>query len=669
MIRARIKTALETVWERRYRKELSKKKITYDEWIKCRELPAQEETETDLHAETDPAAFFGCTETAEAVIFYAGDGRPSKNMKGSVASFFREHPQIVLAYGDEDVQDRASGERRSPWYKPDWSPDTFCSYFYWGSVCAVRRTWLETVLNPEEARKAPLLSPMDFYHWLERLIEKAGGFAPDCNSIGHIPEILFHDSAESAQIRFQQYGGADPGKPKQSLVSVIIPSKDNPGLLRQCIQSLSACAKDVPWELVVVDNGSTAENRRQIQDFLQTVPVRHIYLYQPMEFNFSRMCNLGAKKAAGDMLLFLNDDVEMCCEDCLRKMAEKASLPYVGAVGIKLYYPDSRKIQHDGITNLPMGPVHKLQYLEDNENYYYGRNLFDWNVIAVTGACLMCGRERFLKAQGFCEELKVAFNDVAFGFQLRRLGFYNVVLNKVFAYHHESLSRGSDNASAEKTMRLQAEWRKLYELYPDMAEKDPYYPEGLNRDSSDTKIRLAYITAGNRPQAFMPKVMKPYHPKLRRDDCLMVGMEQTEADKLQGYSVVLGDNNACYEKELLLLLLKKNGETEENPEETDPFGTMPAKEITPEILRREKPVVYVQPLVGQYRFDLEENLPDQRNVELGGFWIEESSKHGTARNGFGDGLPKGAYRLGILARNRISGLELFNWSNRIWHKE
>ena len=42
-------------------------------------------------------------------------------------------------------------------------------------------------------------------------------------------------------------------------------------------------------------------------------------------------------------------NIELCENDWLDKMVSRALQPYVGSVGLKLYYPDSVKIQHDGI--------------------------------------------------------------------------------------------------------------------------------------------------------------------------------------------------------------------------------------------------------------------------------------------------------------------------------
>ena len=87
----------------------------------------------------------------------------------------------------------------------------------------------------------------------------------------------------------------------------------------------------------------------------------------PMAFNFSAMCNIGAGEAKGKYLLFLNDDMEIVREDWLSVMVAKAAKSYVGAVGAKLLYPDSDKIQHLGITNIHLGPAHKLQFSSDKK--------------------------------------------------------------------------------------------------------------------------------------------------------------------------------------------------------------------------------------------------------------------------------------------------------------
>ena len=64
--------------------------------------------------------------------------------------------------------------------------------------------------------------------------------------------------------------------------------------------------------------------------------------------------------------------------------------------------------------------------------------------------------------------------------------------------------------------------------------------------------------------------------------------------------------------------------------------------------------VYGIPVQGQYRPDLEENMPDQVRVALCGIWVE--LKEGV--------VPKGRYRIGAAARNRVTGLGLVNWTNR-----
>ena len=249
--------------------------------------------------------------------------------------------------------------------------------------------------------------------------------------------------------------------PDTPLVSIVIPSKDNPEVLKQCIRSIYRHTAYPDYEIIVVDNGSAETVRSALLAFGQECPFD--YLYQPMDFNFSRMCNLGVSEAKGEYILLLNDDMEAIQDSWLTRMMGQAALEHVGSVGSKLLYPNSTLIQHTGISNTISGPGHKLKKMEDTVSYYYGRNRFIYDMIGVTGACLLMKKRHYMELGGLYEGLAVAYNDVDLCFRLYDKGLYNVLRNDVVLYHHESLSRGDDMQDEKKLKRLTKEKDLLYQ--------------------------------------------------------------------------------------------------------------------------------------------------------------------------------------------------------------
>ncbi len=623
-----IKQALINRNNNRYEKALRDRQISYHQWITDLESEYQSGEEEDF--------------AKRVVLLCNPRGRVARNAKKWILDCFAEHPEAVLLYGDEDVW--AGDERTSPYFKPDWSPDLLETRFYMGSLVAVRRDWLEqqketgTVGCPDGKTEDCRMEVL-------RLVRLAGGYEKGRGrrTIVHIPRILFHCDSEADReqwiCRVQNLDGTDfvQDSSGTAFLSVIIPSKDNPDMLRKCVNSVLAAAGDLQYEMIVVDNGSAPDNKKKIKEFLEQIRQegspgmqKVIYRYEPMDFNFSKMCNLGAEKASGELLMFLNDDVELVLPDSLKVMAKLAAKSYVGAVGLKLLYPEDKarvRIQHTGITNLPMGPVHKLQFCQDEQEYYFGWNRGRHNVLAVTAACLMVEKRKFQETGGFDESLAVAFNDVELCFRLYEQGYENVCECDSYAFHDESYSRGDDEAP-EKLARLLEERRKLYERHPALEGQDPYYSVWLNRQGLDTKIRPAYETEGNTVQLVKRgQLSRQRREKLescRQDACLMVRVESVleNGRVITGWSAVLGDNNACYLKEMVL---------------------------------QNEDIYYTFPLEGQYRPDLAENMPDQTNVGLCGYMVEMTEGV----------LPGGRYRVGIVARNRVTGGSLINWSNRM----
>jgi GT2 family glycosyltransferase len=185
--------------------------------------------------------------------------------------------------------------------------------------------------------------------------------------------------------------------------------------------------------------------------------------------------------------LFLNDDTEVITGDFLTRMLGYAALEHVGAVGAKLLYPQSDEIQHSGILNLNDGPQHAFLRLPSATPGYFARNILEYNWIAVTGACMMIDKKKFMEVGGFSEDMPIAYNDIDICFRLIDSGYFNVVCQRAKLYHHESISRGLDHMTPEKKKRLRDDMFKLYEKNPKYYRHDPFYninlhPNGTNFD-------------------------------------------------------------------------------------------------------------------------------------------------------------------------------------------
>lgn len=690
-----------------YEKELASQNETYDNWIRNQEKKL-EITSSTLRSNVGqlPNDEFCHDLTAlsghiahDILLLTLCEGTLNTIAVPLILKEFDSNKNTVLIYGDEDTL--AGTVRSNPWFKPDWSPDRFLSGFYFGSLVAVRTSALKTAYlscQKNEAHKKALdelPNAEKLYLLLFEMLKMQKAFAKCHESqdppVCHIPQVLYHSHKngyeqtkdlhlpEAAVREWEdQLGIAD--MLENTLLSVIIPSKDNPDVLFRCLDSLlektaPACAFDI----VLVDNGSSDENRERISRKVNTLN-QNIdpnggqqkqgstatggqqsyfrgckYLYEPMPFNFSHMCNLGAANAGGQLLLFLNDDVEIIQEDWMQLMAAKALLPYAGAVGAKLLYPDSDTIQHAGVTNIRLGPAHKLQFLSDREIHYFGMNRGVHDMLAVTGACLMVRREVLEQCGGFSEALAVAFNDIDLCYTIYEKGYYNIERNDVVFYHHESLSRGSDNATEEKQRRHLKEKDTLYKRHPDIYGCDPFYHPYLATDVLESEYFpvFHYYSSFDAvlDMSCAPAKKAAFQVTLAREDkCLTLGMEiatniykwqynvipdKRDSEKedpeimpeyfnyyFQGYAFVIGSDNACYERKLLL----KN---------------------------RENRKVWALPVENQRRPDIREQLKDQINVDLTGFAVK---LHRTE-------LPPGVYQLGMLAKDKCSRQRLVNWSN------
>ena len=621
--------------------------------------------------------------------------------KGEVSPFlpemlekcFAENPKSGLVYGDEDLYDPALCKmddkkdkgtlsshiephgRYGPWFKPDESPETLLSYFYYGSVVLLRADIVKEALQ-DFLPVYSLTECTDRQYFYDFILYYSDFLNQRELPVCHIPRIIFHGEGYGREkenlkkpepVNENVYWGYEPeydacklaalkrrgltGKMRHyshcgrqysapvykiseelsakevPLISVIIPSKDNVEMLKLCIDSIRDKSSYPSYEIIVVDNGSNEENRKQLEQMASQKGFS--YLYEPMEFHFSKMCNLGAKAAKGDYFLFFNDDMEAVSEDFMEILAGQAACSHVGAVGAKLLYPGSDLIQHAGISNIAVGPVHKLQKAHDGErDYYYGKNTLPINVIGVTAACLMVKKVKFFEAGAFPLEAAVSYNDVELCFSLQEHGYRSVVRNDVVLYHHESVSRGDDRMDDDKWERLLKEKDGVYKRHPRYARNDPYYNKNLS--GFKPQFFCSWLYSYERRECFSE--ISVYKKKIREEwynNCLTVTIEYTGLERrlwlsekdncysIEGWSYVLNMDNSRYKKHLLL---------------TDEEG-----------------MVYEAALWERFRPDVVEILSEQENIALSGFCSRIPEKN----------LKPGKYRISLLYEDCCSRQRLY----------
>lgn len=516
-----------------YKKELFAQCTPYLQWLKERDIIQNKEYK-DTGKPIDVFPFSSCMDSVEQILggradrgrnylFVSVDGKLQEGAAALIAGKFSEHEETMLVYADEDyygtleelyqIEEREFDEaiigkfressnglfRGEPWLKPDFSPDTLESFFYVGNIFAVSGQIIEEMTDLFGGE----ISLCELVRAISHRVAARNDAAHGADSFVHIPEVLYTNNRLSKKDELDGFapeafdksdtvwiGGTSA---KLGKLSVIIPSKDNPQMLKRCVETFEQCARDVDYELIIVDNGSTDNNCMCIKAFLEERGAK--YLYEKAEFNFSRMCNMGAEAADEDFLLFLNDDIEVGKKQqdgqWLTKMMRYAAMEHIGAVGMKLHYPDGDLIQHVGITNMGIGPAHKLGGMPDKGNLYHGHNLADYNILAVTAACMMVSRTKFERAGGFDEALAVAYNDVELCFRLYKMGLYNVQVNSAFLIHNESLSRGQDT-TPEKQERLLREKQRLYDKHPSFRANDPFYNPNLVQWEKDAAYHIHY---------------------------------------------------------------------------------------------------------------------------------------------------------------------------------
>ena len=415
-----------------------------------------------------------------------------------------------MFYSDEDKVNENRTAFFEPHFKPDFNRELLRSNNYICHFFVAR----QSVIRKAGGFRQEFDGAQD-HDFIFRCVEEAG-------KIGHVPEILYHwrthkastaDNPASKMYAFEAGRRAIEAHLKRTgtegtvthtpdlgffrvqypvhgepLVSIIIPNKDEKEALHACIASIKEKTKYQNYEIIIVENNSTSQEIFAYYEELKKDPKIRVIRWEK-EFNYSAINNYGARYANGEYLLFLNNDVTVITEGWLTEMLGMCQRREVGAVGVKLLYPDDT-IQHAGCV-IGIGGIagHMFVNMPANRTGYLHKASILQDMSAVTAACMMMKKAAFEEVGGFTEELSVAFNDVDLCLKVRETGRLIVYDPYVQLYHMESKTRGAED-SQEKVRRFQEEIEYIRCHWIDILKKgDPYYNKNLSLSKWNYSLR------------------------------------------------------------------------------------------------------------------------------------------------------------------------------------
>lgn len=213
-------------------------------------------------------------------------------------------------------------------------------------------------------------------------------------------------------------------------MSLVLVAFESGGALLRCLATID---QDEEWvdEIIVVDNGRGGP---EIEIAGRSPRVRLVL--SPENLGFGAGCNLGARVATGDVLVFLNPDavaMSGAVEELVRTLADES-------IGIAM--PRVRLLQEPGLLNSRGNVIH-ISGLGWCAGYGdLARPMVGLrDVASPCGAAMAVRREDFELLGGFREELFLYHEDQDLGWRMRMLGRRIVMNPRSDVYHEHEFDR------------------------------------------------------------------------------------------------------------------------------------------------------------------------------------------------------------------------------------
>jgi GT2 family glycosyltransferase len=430
------------------------------------------------------------TAKGDFLIFCDHDDRIEPFALELVAGYINARPDADLIYSDEDMIDE-KGFRHTPRLQPDWNPDLLTSHMYCPHLITVR-----TSLAGAVGFMDPAMDGAQDYDFFLRASEKA-------KHIGHIPMILYSWRSAKGSIASdcsEKLYAYEAGR--TAIENAMKRRGEEAVVLKSAATHLGVYRikrKVSEYRVTHIVEGRTQEVLTAIKSIrlVSQFPVNIVVVAEdgndellgilerdadlnvltvPKGSGRAVFYNRGADAAESGVLFFSADTVEILDSEYPTAALEHAQRPDIGAVGMKIIYPNGR-FYHTGMVlgvNGLFGYAHR-NILQGPG--YFNSAICIKNYSSVSWDLMAIDKGLWEKAGGFDESLSF-YGDADFCLKLISRGYRNIYT----PYISGVLKR---KVHLLEELRNDEAAAVLMERYGDMIQNDPYYHPLLTKELED----------------------------------------------------------------------------------------------------------------------------------------------------------------------------------------
>jgi GT2 family glycosyltransferase len=227
-------------------------------------------------------------------------------------------------------------------------------------------------------------------------------------------------------------------------ISLILVNHNCCKLLKQALNSLITAAKNVDYELIIVDNASTDRSLEMLEHYFPEARI----IANETDLGIAKANNQALKLTTGEYILLVNADT-ICGKESIEKMiAFMDQHSDTGGLSVRMLSPQGRFIPESihGLNETWAGFFKLIGFAKHlSKTRLYDRNRKDWveefqiaEIDILNEACMLLRRSVLNETGLFDERFFTHGHNIDLSYRIRLAGFKNYYFPKTYIIDYES---------------------------------------------------------------------------------------------------------------------------------------------------------------------------------------------------------------------------------------